>query len=296
MPIDVARARQYLRDFDFKTLFIEELGWDRHQMQPLPIEVDGITYTLNALVEKRGLVTFTCDPAPDGLIPNYNIRRKIEKQAAKSVYEHLIIYCDDARTTQTWQWVKREPGKPVACREHTYHRGQTGELLIQKLQAVAFDLEEEESLTIFDVTDRVRQGFYTERVTKRFYERFQAEHSVFLRFIRGIPNAELHRWYASVMLNRLMFIYFIQKKGFLNDDQNYLGQKLTQSQQRDPDRFYRDVLCPLFFEGFAKKPEERSPAMNKLLGRVPYLNGGIFTRHQVEELHGKQIRIQGIPR
>ena len=40
MAIDVARARQYLRNFDFKTLFIEELGWDRHQMQPLAIQVE----------------------------------------------------------------------------------------------------------------------------------------------------------------------------------------------------------------------------------------------------------------
>ncbi len=294
MPIDLARARQYLRNFDFKTLFVEELGWNRHRMQPLNIEVDGSTYTLNALVEKRGLVTFLCDPDPDGRIPNYAIRRKIEKQAAKSVHEHLIIYCNAARTTQTWQWVKREPGKPVACREHTYHRGQTGELLAQKLQAIAFDLEEEENLTIFDVADRVRQGFYAERVTKRFYERFQAEHDVFLRFIQGIPDAELQRWYASVMLNRLMFIYFIQKKGFLGEDQNYLRNKLTESRLRARDRFYQEFICPLFFEGFAKQAEDRSPEINRLLGQVPYLNGGIFLKHEIEirqEQEGRETRI-----
>ena len=294
MPIDLARARQYLRNFDFKTLFVEELGWDRHRMQPLNIEVDGSTYTLNALVEKRGLVTFLCDPDPDGRIPNYATRRRIEKQAAKSVHEHLIIYCDAARTTQTWQWVKREPGKPVACREHTYHRGQTGELLAQKLRAIAFDLEEEENLTIFDVADRVRQGFYAERVTKRFYERFQAEHDVFLRFIQGIPDAELQRWYASVMLNRLMFIYFIQKKGFLGGDQNYLRNKLTESRLRGRDRFYQEFICPLFFEGFAKKAEDRSPVINRLLGQVPYLDGGIFLKHDIEirqEQEGRETRI-----
>jgi len=294
MPIDLARVRQYLKNFDFKTLFVEELGWDRHRMQPLNIEVDGSTYTLNALVEKRGLVTFLCGPDPEGRIPNYAARRKIEKQAAKSVHEHLIIYCDTARTTQTWQWVKREPGKPVACREHTYHPGQTGELLAQKLQAIAFDLEEEENLTIFDVADRVRQGFYAERVTKRFYERFQADHDVFLRFIQGIPDAELQRWYASVMLNRLMFIYFIQKKGFLGEDQNYLRNKLTESRLRSRDRFYHDFICPLFFEGFAKKAEDRSAVINRLLGQVPYLNGGIFLKHEIEirqEQEGRETQI-----
>ncbi|MGO9177192.1 MAG: Eco57I restriction-modification methylase domain-containing protein [Desulfobaccales bacterium] len=293
MPIDLARVRQYLKNFDFKTLFVEEMGWDRHRMQPLNIEVDGSTYTLNALVEKRGLVTFLCDPDPDGRIPSYAARRKIEKQAAKSVHEHLIIYCDAAKTTQTWQWVKREPAKPIACREHTYHRGQTGEPLAQKLQAIAFDLEEEETLTIFDVADRVRQGFYAERVTKRFYERFQEEHDVFLSFIKGIPDTELQRWYASVMLNRLMFIYFIQKKGFLGGDQNYLRNKLTESRLRARDRFYQEFIWPLFFEGFAKKAEDRSPVINRLLGQVPYLNGGIFLKHEIEirqEREGRETR------
>ncbi len=50
MANEGARARQYLRDFDFKTLFIEELGWDRHQMQPLVIQVDGTTYYSGHLI------------------------------------------------------------------------------------------------------------------------------------------------------------------------------------------------------------------------------------------------------
>ncbi len=101
----------------------------------------------------------------------------------------------------------------------------------------------------------------------------------------------MERWYASVMLNRLMFIYFVQKKGFLNDDPDYLRHKLEQSKGRGEDRFHSDFLCPLFFEGFARKESERSAAANKLLGQVPYLDGGIFMRHQIEELHGGRIRI-----
>jgi tRNA1(Val) A37 N6-methylase TrmN6 len=45
----------------------------------------------------------------------------------------------------------------------------------------------------------------------------------------------------------------------------------------------------LFFEGFAKK--KHSAEIRKLLGNVPYLNGGIFERHQIEELHGERIQI-----
>ena len=292
MALDVVRARQHLKNFDFKKLFIEELGWDHVQMQPLSVDVGEVTYHLRPLVQKRGLVTFFCEPDSQGRIPDYPTRRKIERHAAKSVREHLIIYCDAAGTTQTWQWVKRELGKAVACREHTYHRDQPGESLVQKLQAIAFDLDDEEKLlAACQVDERLARGFYAEKVTKRFYDLFKAEHDRFLRFIQGIPDDELQRWYVSVMLNRLMFIYFIQKKGFLGGDQNYLRNKLMESRFRGRDRFYQEVLCPLFFEGFAKKETDRSPAMNQLLGQVPYLNGGIFMRHQVEELHGRTISI-----
>src|SRR5439155_20162003 len=109
------------------------------------------------------------------------------------------------------------------------------------------------------------------------------------RFIKGIPDDHLQRWYASVMLNRLMFIYFIQKKGFLDGDQDYLRNKLEASTPKD--RYFSHFLCPLFFEGFAKKADDRSAGTNQLLGRIPYLNGGLFLRHQIEELHGKSIEI-----
>jgi hypothetical protein len=57
------------------------------------------------------------------------------------------------------------------------------------------------------------------------------------------------------------------------------------------DRFYGDFLCPLFFEGFACRETDRSTATNKLLGKVPYLDGGLFMRHQIEELYGQRIQI-----
>ena len=192
---------------------------------------------------------------------------------------------------QIWQWVKREPGKPAACREHTYRKSQTGDSLLQKLQHIAFSLEDEEALTLPHVTGRMRKAFDVERVTKRFYDRFKKEHDSFFSFITGIPDDDLHRWYASVMLNRLMFIYFVQKKGFLDKDTDYLRNKLMQSRQQGNDLFYKNVLCPLFFEGFAKKAKDRSEEINRLLGEVPYLNGGLFLKHQIEELHGKDIQI-----
>ena len=135
MQINRDRTRQLLRDFEFETLWIEELGWDRHR-EEVKTEirergVDEGEYLLIAIAQKRGMVVFHYPARTDEGIPDYAIRRKIQREVAKSVYEHLIIYTDAEQTTQIWQWVKREPGKPLACREHRYDQGQTGESLIQ---------------------------------------------------------------------------------------------------------------------------------------------------------------------
>lgn len=289
MPLDFIKTRKLLQGFDFKTLFIEELGWDRYASQPIEVSVDGQAYSLSAIAEKRGLVAFLCGPSQSGKIPDYSIRRKIEKQVSKTVHEHLIIYTDISKTTQTWQWVKREAGKPTACREHTYHKSQSGEALVQRLQNLVFNIAEEEKLTIVEAAGRARAAFDVDKVTKRFYDRFKTEHTAILKFIKGIEQQDDLEWYASVMLNRLMFVYFIQKKGFLGNDVNYLSNKLKTSKGKD--RFYRDFLLRLFFEGFAKEEKTRPQEINNLLGKVPYLNGGIFLPHPLEQAYNDKIQI-----
>ena len=291
MQFSHQQIRQYLRESEFEDLFIDELGWDNYT-DTLHVTVDETDYALTAIAEKRGMVVFECPtPEVDRSLPDYATRRKIQKQVAKSSHENFIIYTNAEKTTQIWQWVKRQQGKPDACREHRYDNLQSGDSLIQKLQTIAFNFEEEEQLTLFDVTGRVQASFDVEKVTKKFYDRFKKEHDAFLKFLKGIPDEEMQRWYVSVMLNRLMFIYFIQKKGFLNDDTDYLRTKLIETQQSGSNQYYKEFLCPLFFEGFAKPADQRSDEMEDLLGKVPYLNGGIFQKHQLETLHGENIEI-----
>ena len=281
-------TRQYLKESDFEPLFIEELGWDRHT-QTLTFTIDETEYQLTAVAQKRGLVVFEC---PARRIPDYATRRKIQKQVAKSAHEHFIIYTDADKTTQIWQWVKREQGKPDACREHRYNRDeQSGDSLIHKLQSIVFTLDEEDELGLFGVIGKVQTAFDVEKVTKKFYDHFKREHTAFLKFLKGVPDEEMQKWYVSVMLNRLMFIYFIQKKNFLDNNENYLHAKLIQSQANGTNRYYKNFLCPLFFEGFAKPENERSRETKRLLGKIPYLNGGIFQKHQLETLHGENIDI-----
>ncbi|MFQ5472315.1 MAG: SAM-dependent methyltransferase, partial [Dehalococcoidia bacterium] len=288
---DIQTQCRLLDDFKLKELFIDPLGWDHHNAT-LSVDVDGETFTLAAVAEKRGFAAFVCEAAANGRIPPFAARDRIDRHVTKSVREHIIIYTDRERSEQLWQWVRRAPGRPIARREYPYRCGQRSGMLIERvLPNISFELAEEDGLSLVDVTTRARAGFDVERVTKRFYDRFKTEHEAFTKFLRGIPDESLQAWYVSVMLNRLMFIYFIQKKRFLNDDADYLGTKLAESRRKGRNGYYRKFLCPLFFEGFARQPQDRSTAVNKLLGTVPYLNGGLFLRHQIEEAHGEKIQI-----
>jgi hypothetical protein len=283
MKINPDAVRICLKSFDFATLFREHLGWDKHQGK-LEIAVDGVAVSLTAIAEKRMFQAFLCPTIPDRAT-----RLKIDRQVTKSAHEHFVIYCDQSKGQQVWHWVRREPGKPIASRDHRFDASQSGDRLIQRLEQIAVSLDEDESLTLLDVTSRNRAAFDVDRVTKKFYEQFQDEHDAFLNLIRGIKNDADLQWYTSLMLNRLMFVYFIQKKGFLDGDTNYLRHRLQMVRDaKGSDKFhsfYRYFLLRLFHDGLGKSPEDRKldPAMEKLLGKVPYLNGGFFEVHQLEE-------------
>lgn len=291
MSINLQACRKVLDEFKLGDLFVEHLGWDRHSAT-LSAAVDGQKYALSAIAHKRGFTAYVCDPGPDGRVPDHPTRGRIDSYVTKSAREHIVVYTNRDRSEQLWQWVRRAPGQPIARREYPYRRGQTGGMLIERvLPNITFGLAEEDGLSIVDVTTRARAGFDVEKVTKRFYDRFKTEHEAFCKFLKGIPDESLQSWYVSVMLNRLMFIYFIQKKHFLDNDADYLKNRLALLRKKGKDQYYRAFLCPLFFEGFAKRPTERSAAAKALLGTVPYLNGGLFLKHQIEEHHSQTIQI-----
>lgn len=91
---------------------------------------------------------------------------------------------------------------------------------------------------------------------------------------------------------RLMCVYFIQRKRFLDGDPDYLRNRLSRCQQeKGKDKFYsfyRYFLLRLFHEGLGGR--KRTADLEKLLGKIPYLNGGMFEKHSIEERYD-QIHI-----
>lgn len=175
MSPSIEQLRPFLRSFDFRNLFVEGLGWNQYSGQPVQAAVDGHDYPLQPQAEKAGFVIYRGGPDSDGGVPPYPVRRKVEHQVAKLTFEHLIVFVDAAETTQVSQWVKRESGKPAACREQAFHAGHGGDPLLQRLRDLTVTLDEEAGLTIGVVASRVRQAMDVERLTKRFYERFKKD-------------------------------------------------------------------------------------------------------------------------
>ncbi len=290
MPLNFGQARDLLNTFQFRELFVQQLGWSNPPSpKPATMTVKECTITRRQIADLAGVGVYEIECQT---IPGAKIRSAIHREISNLQYECLLIFMDAQRTQSLWHWAKRESGKTLP-REHLFTRGQPGDLFISKISAMVFELSEFDSdgrVVLMAVSDRIKAALDVQRVTKRFFTEFQAIHDNLVDLIGGIPDPHDRRWYASILLNRLMFIYFLQRKGFLDfknknardGDVLYLQHKLAECQRSGPDRFYGGFLKQLFFEGFAKPEEKRSPAARQALGAIRYLNGGLFLLHRIE--------------
>ena len=285
MPLNFDRVRELFAAFDFTTLFIEELGWSQPVgVAPRTVPIDTLAYLAKPIAQLAGVVVFEIATAGGG-VPDEKAREAVHREIAKTHYENLLIFVDKDRLRSEWFWVKRENGKELP-RPHSFLRGQPGDLFISKVAPLLFEISDFEKgdPKVVEVARRLRLGLDVEKVTKKFYGEFEQQHVEFLKLISGIDDERQRRWYASVLLNRMMFIWFLQQKGFLaGGDLDYLQHKFDESQARGRDRFFSEFLKLLFFEGFAKPKAERSEAAGLLLGEIRYLNGGLFLPHTVEQ-------------
>ena len=285
-----------IRERRFSELFVGH-GWDKENLPPTPLPLDlrdGKKFSVDRVVEKRGFAVCVCD-AGEHYPATKAERKHLVTQLARYHYEHLLIICGEDR--QCWTVAIRPQNRPLRTLEVEWHEAQDIQPLMGKLNGMIFDISEEEGIAITDVVDRVRTAFMenAEKITKKFYGDFRKELSAFSEFIEGIQDRVPQEWYAALMLNRLMFIYFIQKKHFLDGDPNYLESRLRKTQEKYGDdtfhnRFYRHFLRRLFSEGLGTPASRRDAELKKMLGKVPYLNGGLFDLHQIEQ-DNKDIEI-----
>src|SRR5437762_4162130 len=92
---------------------------------------------------------------------------------------------------------------------------------------------------------------------------------------------------ALLYASRLLFLCFLEAKGWLDGDRAFISARFDDCIARGGG-FHRRVLLPLFF-GTLNTPPTRRSALARAFGRVPFLNGGLFSRTTAERRVGRCV-------
>lgn len=158
--------------------------------------------------------------------------------------------------------------------------------------------------------ENIRKAFSVDALSDDFFDTYRDYYADFVQYITGKryvkdgnkwverelgkPNFQytttfdcddkLVRDYVKKMFGRIVFLYFLQRKGWLNGDRQYMHNLFYDSTAKD--NFLDGVLEPLFFEVLNIDKQYRTADANALPGseNIPYLNGGLFARDEIDEL------------
>ena len=164
--------------------------------------------------------------------------------------------------------------------------------------------------------ENLKTAFSVEALSDEFFDKYREQYADFIQYITGKrfvkvgskweekvlgePNAALMqafghnekkiRDYVKKMMGRITFLHFLQRKGWMCGDLNYMQNMFENSSYKND---YLDaVLEPLFFGILNTKPAEREALFTEygwdksLLNEwrdIPYLNGGLFERDEEDE-------------
>ncbi len=127
----------------------------------------------------------------------------------------------------------------------------------------------------------VEEVFSIREVTRGFYQDFGEIFREDLQgAIHGLENPEENlNAYTRTVVNRVLFLLFIEEKGWLDGDIDYVENKYEEVAEEDDTHVYDDLFEPLFFEALS----EQGTTESDRLGQIPFLNGGLFERKDIEE-------------
>ena len=192
-----------------------------------------------------------------------------------TITKSVIIYQSDERDTISIYDISRDgslrllevdPGAPTA---HTVDR-------LNLLHC-----GDEASLSrVFD------RALDRESITRRFFRRFRAATAgVSAALAADFPDEDQEAVEAEALLilSRLLFLSFVQEKGWLDGERRFLVDRLEHECSRGRE-FFSGVLVPLFFSCLNTPLHERTLAARRL-GAIPYLNGGLFEPSPFERRH-----------
>ena len=141
--------------------------------------------------------------------------------------------------------------------------------------------------------DDVKEAFSVEKLSKAFFDEYKKHYDIFCDFMVSKPNIRQTifngdekgiRDFNKKLLGRIVFLYFIQKKGWLGvpvaskwgeGNFNFIPDLFDKC--KNPDLFYSELLSKLFFDTLnSKRKDDLIELVKGQPCRIPYLNGGLF--------------------
>ena len=127
---------------------------------------------------------------------------------------------------------------------------------------------------------RIAEALTGRGVDERFFTAFRRSLAALITALPlKLPLVDRHA-VALLQLTRMLFLYFIEAKGWLAGRPRFLREAVDHClmQRRS---LQRDLLDPLFF-GTLNRPAAARSALARRFGPVPFLNGGLFEPHPLE--------------
>lgn len=266
--------------------FIEQLGWLAPQQPSLKLAVGDEIVTVSVRAQLPGAAVI--EVIEEGK-PSPQWHKKVDSELKKHFSERLTRFSNT--TGDSWYWPKKLASGALSYeRQETMHN-KLPDFLAQRLAGLEFTPKDHSTpgrVSPNEVRNRIRGQFESSKVTSDFFKKFKERHEFLRSEIKGLPDDQTASSYSTLILNRLMFVYFLQKKEFLNGDSNYLKTCLHKVQAlKGKDKFYsfyRDYLLELFFNRLdSSDGKVKDPAIEEILGDVPYVNGGVFSQSESEK-------------
>ena len=148
-----------------------------------------------------------------------------------------------------------------------------------------------------EIKRKWQEAFNVERVTEKFFEDYKTIFFKIRNYLlkQKIGRKEAHQ-FTLQLLNRIMFVYFVGKKRWLNNDtrfmrffwQRYIVERNKGNVKKDS--FYDVWLRQLFFKAFNNRQSEIRELpkdIKEIFYDFPYLNGGLFTENELDKLDVK---------
>lgn len=139
----------------------------------------------------------------------------------------------------------------------------------------------------------LKESFSVDALSNEFFDEYHIHYDrIVAELARQGKVGAIHHDYVKKMMGRIVFLHFLQKKGWLNGNPSFLRDLfLSSPYQAD---FLEQVLEPLFFGIFNTEPEQREKLfadeqwdknLLKQWEHLPYLNGGLFERDKVDKMN-----------